>query len=353
MDTIIDNTSQLGFIQNSSAFREAKKAIRSDLGINILSAAQHKFIDRALYGALMTQPNSPLMLNIGNKAGLLSRTVIKALYNPQSSQNIVTKTREIALKYPKLNDNAFYRLLREDSSNKETGLSRIVLDTGVNLSVADKNDLSNALLSIIQDPNPEIQSFGKLLVANQFLTSGFFPTYGSYIDIIPSEVFTTDIINPGNGTPVEFFEQEVTELVNPNYFSNFTHEFVRNYGTRRPGGRGLLRTVKIPNIDYGQTTFADLDPQVYDEQDGYVKYFKSKNDVMYVYIGGSSYQQLSPLGIPNKVSEIGTTNLEAESVFTQNISRVKTEAAPVDGYTSMNRDVDSTQDIDDPIKICK
>ena len=353
MDTIVDNTSQLGFIQNSNAFKEAKEAIKSDLGINILSAAQHKFIDRALYASLMTQPNSPLMLNIGNKAGLLSRTVIKALYNPQSSQNIVTKTREIALKYPKLNDNAFYRLLREDSSNRETGLARIILDTGVNLSVADKNDLSNALLSMIQDPNPEIQSFGKLLVANQFLTSGFFPTYGSYIDLIPSEVFTTDIINPGNGTPVEFFEQEVTELVNSNYFTNFTHEFVRNYGTLRPGGRGLLRTVKIPNIDYGQTTFADLDPQVYDEQNGYVKYFKSKNDVMYVYIGGSSYQQLSPLGIPNKVSEIGTTNLEAESVFTQNISRVKTEVAPVDGYTSMNRDVDSTQDIDDPIKICK
>ena len=170
------------------------------------------------------------MINIGDNVGLLSRRVISALYNPQSKDNIVVKTREIALKHPKLNDNPFYRLLREDPSNKETGIARIQFDTGINLSVADKNDLSNALLRIIKDPNPEIRSYGKLLVANQFLTSGFFPTYGSYIDLIPTEVLTTDLINPGNGSPVEFFEQEITQLVAPDYlgFSNFTHEFVRN-----------------------------------------------------------------------------------------------------------------------------
>ena len=354
MDTIKNNTSQLGFIQNSNAFVEAKERIKNDLGINILSAAQHKFIDRALYMSIMTQPHSPLMANIGDKVGLLTRNMIKGLYNPLSKFNMVIRTREIALKHPKLNDNPFYRLLREDPSNKETGLARIQLDTGVNLSVADKNDLSNGLLSMLKDSNIDISNYAKVLIANQFLTNGFFPAYGGYIDLIPSEVFTTDILNPGQGSPVEFFEQEITQLIDPLYsgFSNFTHEFVRNYGISRPGGRAFLPTVKVPNIDYGSTTFPDLDSQVYDEMTGYVKYFKSKNDVMYVYTGGSSYQQLSPLGVPNKVYEIGTTNTEVESVFAQNLSAVKTENAPADSYVSMAPEVNKT-DQDDPIKICK
>jgi len=354
LDTIIENTQFLGFIQNTNAFKAQKENIKQALGINILSAAQHKFIDRALYGSLMAQPHSPLMINIGDKAGLLSKTVIKGLYNPKSLNNLVIKTREIAIKYPKLNNNAFYRLLREDSSNKETGLAKIQFDTGINLSVADKNDLSNALLSIIKDPNPEISAFGKYLVANQFLTTGFSPTYGSYIDLIPSEVFTTDILNPGNGSPVEFFEQEITQLVNPNYlgFSNFTHEFVRNYGTRRPGGQNLLRVVKIPNVEYGQTTFSDFNPQVYDEQNGYIEYFRSKGGVLYTYLGGSTYQQLEALGIENKVLEIGTSNIEADSVFLQNRSKVKTTAKPMSGYVSMLPDTNEDIDTEDTIKVC-
>ena len=87
-------------------------------------------------------------------------------------------------------------------------------------------------------------------------------------------------------------------------------------------------------------------------QENLEKYFKSKNDVMYVYTGGSSYQQLSPLGVPNKVYEIGTTNTEVESAFTQNVSAVKTENVPADSYVSMAPEVNKT-DQEDPIKICK
>ncbi len=356
LDTIIKNTSQLGFIQNTTAFNTKKQHIKEALGIQLLTAGQHKFISRALYGALMTQPHSPLMQKIGDKAGLLSDVVIRGLYTPESKNNIVIKLRDIGLKHPKLNNNAFYRLLREDPSNKETGLARIQLDTGINLSVADKNDLSNALLSIIKDPNQEISAFGKYLVANQFITSGFFPTYGSYIDLIPSEALTTDILNPGKGSPVEFFEQEITQLTVPEYlgFVNFTHEFVRNFGTRRPGGVELLRTVKLPlGVVRGEVTFPDLDSRVYDEQTGYIKYFKSKNGVMYVYRGGSSYKQLAPLGIENKILEVGTTDVEQKSVFKQNQGQTTTTDKPVDGYISMTPDTNEDTDIDDPIKVCR
>ena len=353
-DTIIENTSLLGFVQNSAAFNSAKQEIKEKLGIGILSGPQHKFIDRALFNSIMTQPHSPLIKNIGTKAGWLSRTYIKGLYTPQSLNNIVNKTRQIAIKYPKLLNNPFYRLLREDPSNAENGIARIQLDSGINMSTSDKNELSNGLLAIIKDSNPEISTYGKYLVANQFLTSGFSPTYGSYIDLIPSEVFTTDILNPGQGSPVEFFKEEITELVRPNYsgFSNFTHEFVRNFGTSRPGGRDLLRKVSAGKAVNGIVTFPNLDSSVYDEQTGYINYFKSKQGNMYVYLGGSSYQLLAPLGVANKVIEMGTTNLESDSVFIQNSIALSTDNVPNDSYVHMTPDINTQIDNDDPLKVC-
>ena len=358
LNTILNDTSQLGFIQNSAAFKQVKENIKEDLDILNLSAAQHKFIDRALYTSLMAQPHSPLMLERGERQGLMSRTVIKRLYNPNDANNIVTQIIELKLKYPKLNDNAFFKLLKADSSNKETGLALIQLDSGTNLSTADKNELSNALLSLINDPIAEISNFGKLLVANQLITHGFSPTYGSYIDLIPSEVLLTDILNPGNGSPVDFFEQEIEGLINPNYlgFSTFVHEFVRNYGTLRPGKRSFLQLVKFENeetVAYGQFTFTDLDSRVYNKNTGYIKYFKTKNDTMYVYREGSTYQQLSPLGVSKKINEIGITNQNSESTLNQNRGPNTTDQIPNTGYINITEDTIPSSETEDPTKICK
>ena len=328
LDTIINNTSDLGFIQNTNAFKSAKTEIKEALGIDILTSEQHKFIDRALNLSIMTQPHSPLMLKRGEKAGLLSRAVIKNMYTPENVNNIVIKSRDIALKYPELNNNPFYRLLREDPTNPETGLARIVLDTGTDLSTSDKNDLSIGLLNMITSPIEEISNYGKLLVANQFLTNGFYPSYGSYIDIIPSEVLTTDILNPGNGSPVEFFEEEVMELTNSNYsgFSNFTHEFVRNYGNRKAGGSYFLPTLRV-KAKLGVVQFAPESPKVFNKG-VYMQYFRTRNDSIYVYTGDATYQKLSTLGVSNKLTEVGTTNLNDTSVFPANMTAITTERKP-------------------------
>ena len=342
LDTIIDNMSNLGFIQNSAAFKQGKEDIKNILQLDILSAGQHKFIDRALNLSIMTQAHSPL-------SDLLSSAVIENLYTKESPRNIVLRLREIGLQYPELNDNPFYRLLKEDSSNKETGITRIVLDAGTDLSTADKNELSNGLLMMITSPIDKIRNFGKVLVANQFLTNGFSPTYGSYIDLIPSEVFTTDILNPGVGSPVEFFEQEIQQLNTSNYlsFGNFTHEFIRNYGNRRINGKPLLPTVKVGAraIVDGEISFSPEDPKVFNKDKGYLQYFRTKDGTMYVFTGDATYQQLSPLGVPNKVLEIGTNNLENKSVFSFNLNAVNTERMPNDFYfTQKNKEIKEEDD---------
>ena len=356
LDTVLDNMSTLGFIQNSNSFKEAKDKIREALHIDILTAAQHKFIDRALNLSIMTQPHSPLMIERGEKVGLLSRGVISNLYTPSNPNNIVLLMRSLGLQYPELNNNPFYRLLREDSTNPETKIARIILDTGTDLSTADKNELSNGLLMMINSPIPKISSFGKLLVANQFLTNGFSPTYGSYIDLIPSEVFTTDILNPGQGSPVEFFEQEIQQLVDPNYsgFSNFTHEFVRNYGTRLIGGKPIVPAVKIKARDVaeGKVQFSPEDPKVF-TGGRYLQYFNAKGtDLLYVYIGDSTYQQLSPLGVPNKLLEVGTTKIENKSVFDFNLSATNTERLPNTFFFEQQTEDQKVEEGDTIIKKC-
>ena len=209
---------------------------------------------------------------------------------------------------------------------------------------------------MINSPIPKISSFGKLLVANQFLTNGFSPTYGSYIDLIPSEVFTTDILNPGQGSPVEFFEQEIQQLVDPNYsgFSNFTHEFVRNYGTRLIGGKPIVPAVKIKARDVaeGKVQFSPEDPKVF-TGGRYLQYFTAKGtDLLYVYIGDSTYQQLSPLGVPNKLLEVGTTKIENKSVFDFNSSATTTERLPNTFFFEQQTEKPKTEEGDTIEKIC-
>ena len=192
------------------------------------------------------------------------------------------------------------------------------------------------MLALITDNEQEVRTLGKYLVANQILTSGFSPTYGSYIDLIPSEVLTTDILNPGQGSPVEYFKQEKEELINPNYsgFSTFTHQFIRNFGLNRPGNRNLLPEVK-GFIALGKHSFTLKDPKVYRDKK-YIPYFKTEQQQMYVHLGGGQYQQLSPLGVQNRIYEINTGEV---SIFGRNITAENTEQTPVIGMQGYTEDI--------------
>ena len=100
-------------------------------------------------------------------------------------------------------------------------------------NVHNKKDIENKNIQInrlINEKKGTIRNFGKLLITNQILTSGFSPTFGSYIDLIPSQVLTTSILNPSKQSPVQFFKQESEELMRTNYFDDFAHDFVRTYG---------------------------------------------------------------------------------------------------------------------------
>lgn len=358
-DVIVNDTAELGFIQNTPAFTHAISTLKVDLGIRTLNAQQYKFITRALYSKLMAQPHSPFMKPRGEKAGLVSEIVIKHLFNPSSEVNIVKQLTELPLKYPELNNNLFFSSLKPSTSNYEAKLALIVLDVNKSLSATDKNVLSKGLLDLIKSNNAEISNFGKLLVANQIITNGFSPTYGSYIDLIPSEVLSTDLLNPGEVSPVEFFEEELLRLNSRHYsgFDNFTHEFIRNYGTARPGQRNLIPLVqfKESRVLGSEITFTDMDPKVF-INDSYTNYFKTKDDTMYVWAGENTYKKLAPLGFKNKIYEIGFEH-QAESKFERNKIFDMTTQSPFLWYENSNSfapvdSIENTNISEDPTKIC-
>ena len=347
-DVIIRDTKQLGFIQKTRAFDQFKKNLRNILNIDVLNAQEHKFIDRVLYHKIMALPTSPFMKKIGDNPGLTTRETLEELYDPENANNIVTRFIKLKTEFPRLNNNIFIAALKADPSNQENGVALLQFDIGVDISTADKNNLSDALLSLIKDQDPKISEFGKLLVANQIMTHGYFPTYGSYIDLIPSEVITTDILNPGENSPVDFWKKETERLDIGDYenFDNFVHEFVRNYGTRRPGGRDLVDVITLTKkdgaIENGLLSFTRKDPRVFIKgKRKYKQYIKNKADTLFVLVEKGqdvvTYQQLEKLGIPKKLNEIGTgfnsegMAISHESVIGANKKMFHTTQTPIEG----------------------
>ena len=92
---------------------------------------------------------------------------------------------------------------------------------------------------------------------------------------------------------------------------------------------------------------------MYNKNTGYIKYFKTKNDTMYVYREGSTYQQLSPLGVSKKINEIGITNQNSESTLNQNRGPNTTDQIPNTGYINITEDTIPSSETEDPIKVCK
>ena len=315
-DTILKEIDRVGFLNNKPAFTTFKDELKETLGQSKFTDAQHKLIDRALFLKIMTQPHSPFVDN-----GSINEDNFKNMYlNPDN--NLVTRLQDMRTVYPELNNNLFVQALEADPSNKETMLFLLRLDVPIGISTIDKNEISKDLFRLLENQNEDIRNFGKLLVTNQILTSGFSPTFGSYIDLIPSQVLTTSILNPSKQSPVQFFKQESEELMKTNYFDDFAHDFVRTYGLQRPKGASLLKYIKkIPRPDNnGFISFNSTDARIYGENNVTLDYFLSSykgKSAIFVHVEGGKYQLLSLLGRSRKLNESGVGLSNSESLVNE------------------------------------
>tara|TARA_R100001594_G_scaffold61987_2_gene96265 strand:- start:5093 stop:11518 length:6426 start_codon:yes stop_codon:yes gene_type:complete len=343
-DKILSSMDEIGFINNRDSFHTFKRGLKNELGLFGLTPAQHKFIDRALFLELITRPNSPLITS-----NLISENTFNYLYT-NKNQNIASLLQNMKIDYPKLVNNAFVSLLKPHPNNIESVVSLIQLDNSFDTSSTFKNKLSDGLLDLLKNPKKyandpnnknevkKIKEFGKLLIANQIFTTGFAPGFGTYIDLIPSQVFTDPTLlfeTEGTESLVEFFNRESVNTFNSMYFSesNEIHKFVRNFAAMKPGGKSLLKTIPYNRIkkqleskNYdGEIQMTINEPKIYNERLGFVGYFitnspQSGSPKVFVrkdiILQGNAaiYEELQQAGIPGKLNEVGLLNNNSNSL---------------------------------------
>jgi hypothetical protein len=345
-DTMLQAGENIGFINNRPSFYNFKNKLKKTINQHSLSSDQHKFIDKMLFLDMMTRPDSPFV-----KSKLISKATFESLYTDPAS-NIITKLNNIKIKYPKLATNKFVELLKPDVFNQEkkNGTYLIKMDTLLESSANSKNIISNALLTMVTNPErfandktndselKEIIQFAKVIVANQLYTKGFTLGAGTYMDLIPSKFLSTNMLFKKQDSPVTYYLQAAEKSKATDYFTNtdFMHTFVRNFGTLKPGGYPLL-----PTVPYKEGTFRDKknkmqfkdtvffrqnDSNVFDENLQFTSYFITNppmtDPMIYVRTsidssGKAGYQILQTTGLPGKLSEVGITQGTENSMFTR------------------------------------
>ena len=376
-DTVLAAAETVGFVNNRPSFFAFKESLKDKIGKYSLSAAQHKFIDRALVLKVMAHPNSPLK-------NYLSPEAFNRMYtNP--TDNIATELAKIKAKYNKINTNPFVSSLQPDSANtKSSTIYKIKFDNSFDMSAHDKNKYTTGMFNLIAKPEmfandpsdpaelKEIRNFGRMLVSNQLLSDGYFPGSGSYIDLVPVEAWTTTMLfdDKSGMTPVEFFNgQANTSLYNQDFFEGFQHEFVRNFGLAKPGGTPFLKTVKwrgMPGSKVNPKTglakapasvsFPNEDSRVYDSTLGYVGYFVTYHPVdgplVYSREDTNKYSLMNSLGENKRVHEIFSNQTNSNSLIPGRVGAID---SPGRNYISerSTADVVLHESVEKPLKVCK
>ena len=306
-DTMLESAEDAGFINNRLGFNVFKRILKQQLGVTSFNKDTHKLIDKALFLKLMAHPDSPL-------ADYMSKERFNKLYTDPNNN--------IALRLARLQEsgilkgNLFFENLRASDTNNEKGMPvfTIELDTTFDAGVIEKNNMTEGFRQILA--NPETREFGEDLIANQLMTNGFQQRSGSYMDMIPAEVFTTSTLDGSKESPAMFFSRIQTSTYDPLVFNDFVHDFIRNFGTARPGGSPILPQVRSAQLKPDSNGVVRLPkngaPSVYKGKErGWAAYFISYPEgkpQIYVRVGEGAYRQLQQKGIKGKVNEVGNTS---------------------------------------------
>lgn len=295
---------QAGFINNRAAFYNFKEKLKFVTGKKRFDAATHKFIDRALFLKMIASQdvNNPLK-------DYMSKERFEKLYkNP--NDNIATRLYNLK-KSGKIQNNIFFDLLQAGNTNNTQSLVfTIDVNTTYSLNSTEKNSLVEGFREMLESSDPEVKEFAQDLVANQLMTSGFHPRRGSYMDLIPPEAFTTNMLNPQQESPVQFFSSIENQSYNNEYFDDFVHDFIRNFGTHTPGGNFMLPTVSTRAVARDKNNNYKITRKG-NKPDYFVSNTGIDGPEIYVKIGEDTYAKLQQKGIKGQLNEVG--NVEDQS----------------------------------------
>lgn len=335
--TMLNAAEAAGFINNRPAFYGFKENLKAELGIEKLNADQHKFIDRVLFLKMLSDKGGPL-------SDLMSAEMFEDLFLSRGD-NIATRLQNIIKKFPKLENNLFIKILEPHPGNKDfkTKVFTIRKSNAYSTTSSEKTLISKDFFNLINSPESyvntegseteiaQIRKFAKEIIANQLLTSGVFPGAGSYMEMMPSEFFSTRILSavedPIAISPVQNFKHLAERTLDPDYFRDFVQDFIRNFGLVRKGYSSFVATRGTESKkNRGQITLPLSEvPQTNGIPSSYVAAYNSIGELnIYVFeskfedkngVERFIFQRMQPLGVAGRVHEILSNRENSESLI--------------------------------------
>ena len=332
-------STNFGYVEFTQSAQKLKQDLRNMLNYDILDVDQHRLIDRAVYTILMSDKQSPFHF-------MYQRSYVEELL--MGDNNISYKLEELKSKYPNLMNNEFFRRLspHPTNSNLDNKVFPIVFENMEDYNGEIREEIETDSYRLYFEPQEytdtidgqnEIRTFMKDVVANAFLSGGFFKSPFSYFDMIHFDVqqaVSEPITLEGGETLniTNFFNLKFEELAKrPDALDQMAHHIIKSVGKFKAGKRRLVPSVSVKGKNIaGGVLKLNVHSGMYSDSKGFPRYviadiregkeresrlmrlrgFDSKNSAVYDFANEKSEQfKLLELGIRDATGKMISKSL--------------------------------------------
>ena len=331
IDESMQISSQL-FLGGAESVKQFKSDLKEATGKTKLTAAEHRFTDRALFYHLLTKDGSPM-------TQFMRKDVIKSmLLNP--NDNLNTQIQNLIKEIPTLQENemlsrAIPGIGNDKATNRVWGIS---MENTEKMTLEAREKIRQDFGKLLYNPelytqgqenseelNKKIQNIAKRLVINSVVTTGLAPSFGTYYNSVPIDFFLQIKDEATGKSLMEYMREEFhTAKQDPRYFSDFMFDFVQNYGTSSIGGRPLIGKVPSGFRDAGKVLIGSKASVKQDfPRFATKRNYKLGVDKISVYeYKDGVYYKIHSLGIPNNLLELNLRDATGKVVKTSFWSNV-------------------------------
>jgi len=331
---IIDESMQISselFMSGTKGVREFKQLLKDVAGKQTMTAAEHRFVDRALFYHIFTKEGSPI-------GSLMQKSVVKSmLLDPKN--NLYKQVKDLIEEIPALRSNSMIASIKEGPKYNDptTRVFGISIENTEKMSLRARETQRQSFGDLLYRPEKytsdpqeqkKIQNMGKRLVLNSIVTTGLAPSYGTYYDAIPIDFFM-EIADESGKTLMQYLREEFQNVKNDErYFDDFMFSFMQNYGAATVASAPLVGRMPRSYVQrgeglYGLPASVELDgrPARYVTRANYSKgvdkmsvYEYNNTDEMYHLIQSTSItNKIIELNLRDRNGDIVTSSFFAES----------------------------------------
>jgi len=247
---VVFNAAGVVFPSASESFVKFKEILKNTLGLENLTGAQHRKINRLLLYCILTKPGSRannLFLSFSQKTSISSKS--PSVLVKKQQDNIFTMLNTMINKYPLMRNDDLLSSLELDVADKDKRLIRMILNSKGRITSDRFNDYRRTMERLVYAPETfigpnateeqrkEVANFGHSLIQYALISSAFLPGDKTLYKYIPGKYFQDLGI-------FDEYRAELSQVMsNPEYFENseFVMEFIRNFGL----SAGLVQNRKV------------------------------------------------------------------------------------------------------------